>query len=149
MFFIINNWDSTIYNASLCFHCIPDNVIIYTKEEIPMIFPDNSKPIGALDKEITISCKRRKYKSAEFFIQSDKEFKNFEIELYLSSESKPVQKFFYDRQKLIISDLMENQCYLIRVRGVDIESNIYTKWSKETSFYPLKGTFYNYFSFIF
>lgn len=168
MFFIINSFMSSPYNASLCLYCPPENVVIYSKEEMPTIFPDyfeldynkpiknidNSKimeniengkivkPLKIVDKEISISLKRRKYRSAEFFIQFDEDFSKYEIDLYSYSDKKPRPVLVVDRQKFIIDDLEESQNYSIRIRGLNPELNTFTKWSKEINFYSLKGIFY-------
>lgn len=145
MFFVTINWGSYPLNASNCFHCSSENIILYYKEEFPLIFPNQGKEKALrtiLDKEIGLSCQRRMYNKAELLIEFDKEFSTYEIEIFSDEDHKPIIQTKTDRQRFIASNLEENRCYVARVRGANEDFKIYTKWSKECSFYPLKGFFF-------
>lgn len=143
MFFIIRSWNTTVYNASNCFHCSSDNIIQYEKEELSTIFQNTDTKLieSNVDKEISLTCKRRMHTACELFIECHKDFPVYEVEVFSETDNKPFLKAKTDRQRFPVTQLEENKCYLARVRGCNEDYKIYTKWSKECCFYSLKGSF--------
>ena len=140
MFFVVNGWSTTVYNASNCLHCSSDNIIIYNNEELSLIFSNQKNKLIDIDKEIGLSCRRRMYTACELFIECDQDFSVYEIEVFSETDNKPFLKAKTDRQRFPVTQLEENKCYMARGRGCIEDYEIYTKWSKECCFYSLKSS---------
>ena len=103
MFFIVRDWNTYPENAANCLHCSPENIIDYCKTDFPLIFPNQEKALRAsiLDKEIGFSCRRRMFTACELFIEFDKDFSEYEVEIYSETDNKPLFKSKTDRQSPI------------------------------------------------
>ena len=141
MFYILYDYSPNIGDVKLCLHCDPENVLNFKKDELPSIFSNYGKQFSnaLLDVEIVLKCRRRIYAGAELIIEMNKSFSCYEIEIYSEKDHKPFVKCKTDREVFFANDLDENCVYVARVRGVNEEHRIYSKWSKEVLFYPLKG----------
>jgi hypothetical protein len=109
---------------------------------LPSIFPNFGKPAppasnGLVSEEIGLKCKRRFYSGAELLIEFNKSFISYEIEIYSEKDSNPLIKCITDREIFYANNLEENKNYFARVRGVNEEHHIYTKWSKDLLFHSL------------
>lgn len=143
MFFIMyaQNWSHN--HISQCFFCSPEECFSYDAVEMPMIFKKNT----AQNEEILVketvgaTMKRRFYNGAEFHINLLNNFPTYEIEVLAELEKEPKIKCIVDREVFIAHPLEGDKCHYFRVRGYVEKKKIkmYTNWSKEINFYPMKG----------
>lgn len=147
MFFVINEYNASSYQMSQYYpNHPPQNFFVYYKVELPAIFPTYGKPLNKdkmsiSDKEITLKFNRRMIGAVKLDIGTDTQFQDYELEVYPESGENPIIKKT-DRSNITVSGLKEDQCYKARVRGMNDDLKIQSKWSKEVSFFPLKSKFY-------
>ena len=92
----------------------PENIILFTKNELPSIFSNYGKPFSnaTLDVEIGLKCRRRIYGGAELLIEMNKSFSSYDIEIYSKKDHKPFIKCKYDREIFFANNLEENFYYV-------------------------------------
>ena len=118
------------------------NLKIYGIEALK-IFPNPAIALSSsfLDQEIGLSYRKHVLTSCDLFIECDKDFPLYEVEVYYEIEKKLFIKAKTNRHWFTVTHLKEDKCYAARVRGFNYNYQIYTKWFKTCCFHSLKCSF--------